>query len=250
MSRLARFAPAAAAIAVVGGAARADPAPADLHGAAPYGPPVADEHIWAHGILDQFEGRLAGGDTGLRWDGEAWAGPDEWRVTLKSEGEATRGRVSDGQTEAFYSKPISTYFDLQVGGRYDLDSGPGRGWGAIGIEGLAPGFFKVAATAYAGGHGFAGKVMASYDQLLTNRLILEPEAEVNLYSQDDPARKIGSGFSDLDAGLRLRYEITRKFAPYVGVAWERKFGRTAELARAAGEPGADVRLTLGVRAWF
>ena len=244
-------APAAlAAVALAAAAAHAQTTPVDPNSAAPYGPPVADEHIWIHGMLDQFEGRLAGGDSGLRWDGEAWAGPDEWRVTLKSEGELTRGAVSDGQTEIYVSKPISTYFDIQIGGRYDLDSGPGRGWGAIGIEGLAPGFFKVSVTAYAGDHGLAGKAMVSYDQLLTNRLVLQPEAEVNLYSQDDPARKVGSGLSDLDAGLRLRYEITRKFAPYVGVTYERKFGRTADLPRAAGERSADVRFTVGTRAWF
>ncbi len=232
------------------GAAHGQTAGADPNDPAPFGPPVDDRHVWVHGILDQFEARIRGGDTGLRWDGEAWAGPDEWRVWLKSEGELARGRVGDGQTEAFFSKPISTYFDVQVGGRYDLDSAPGRGWAALGIEGLAPGFFKVAATAYAGDHGLAGKVKASYDQLITNRLILQPEAEINLYSQDDPARDIGSGLSDLDAGLRLRYEITRKFAPYVGVTWKQKFGRTAELVRAAGERSADVRLTLGARAWF
>ena len=240
----------AAAVALAGGAAQAQTTTVDPNSAAPYGPPVADQHVWVHGLLDQFEGRLAGGDSGLRWDGEAWAGPDEWRVWLKSEGELTRGAVSDGQTEAYVSKPVSTYFDIQVGARYDLDSGPGRAWGAIGIEGLAPGFVKLAATAYAGDHGFAGKVKTSYDQLLTNRLILQPEAEINLYSRDDPARRVGSGLSDLDAGLRLRYETTRKFAPYVGVTWEQKVGRTAELTRAAGERTSDVRITVGTRAWF
>ncbi|MBA3811751.1 MAG: copper resistance protein B [Caulobacteraceae bacterium] len=236
--------------ALAAGAVYGQTAGADLGNPAPFGPPVDDRHIWVHGMLDQFEARAGGGDIGLRWDGEAWAGPDEWRVWLKSEGELTRGRVGDGQTEAFFGKPISTFFDVQVGGRYDLDSRPGRGWAAVGVEGLAPGFFKVAATAYAGDHGLAGKVKASYDQLITNRLILQPEAEVNLYSQDDPARAVGAGLSDLDAGVRLRYEITRKFAPYLGVTWEQKFGRTADLVRAAGEPSADVRLTLGVRAWF
>jgi copper resistance protein B len=237
----------AAAVALAGGA---HPQTVDANSAAPYGPPVADQHVWAHGRLDQFEDRLAGGDSGLRWDGEAWAGPDEWRVRLKSEGELTGGKVSDGQTEAYVSKPVSTYFDIQLGARYDLDSRPGRGWAALGVEGLAPGFFRVAATAYAGDHGLAGKATVSYDQLLTNRLILQPEAEINLYSQDDPARLIGSGLADLDAGLRLRYEITRKFAPYIGVTWEQKFGRTADLTRAAGDRTGEVRFTVGTRAWF
>ena len=220
--------------------------------AAPFGSPVPDEHIWAHVILDQFEARLGAGQGSLRWDGEAWAGPDEWRVRLRSEGERTaNGKVEDGQTELLYSKPIVTFWDVQLGGRYDLDSGSGRGWVAAGIEGLAPGFFNVAATAYAGGQGrTAAKLKVSYDQLLTNRLILQPEAEVNLYGRNDPARRIGSGVSDLDAGLRLRYEIARKFAPYVGVSWARKFGSTADMARKASEASDDVRLAVGLRTWF
>ena len=247
-----RLAVTATALAIMSaGGAWGQTAGADPNDAAPFGPPVDDRHIWVHGMFDQFEGRLRGADSGFRWSGEAWAGPDEWRVRLRSEGEVTRGRSSDGQTELFYSKPVTTYFDIMVGGRYDLDADPGRGWAAIGIEGLAPGFFKVSATAYAGDRGrFAGKAEVSYDQLITNRLILEPEVEINVYSKDDRARRVGSGVSDLDAGLRLRYEIVRKVAPYVGVTWEQKFGQTADLAHAAGESSSNVRFTLGVRSWF
>ncbi|MGI9170238.1 MAG: copper resistance protein B [Caulobacteraceae bacterium] len=220
--------------------------------AAPFGSPVDDRRIYVHGLFDQLEGRLGGGDDSLRWEGEAWAGTDLNRLWLKSEGEVDgAGRVSEGQQEIFYDRPVSTYFDLQLGARYDLDSGPGRGWAAFGIEGLAPYFIKLSATGYVGDAGrYAAKVMASYDQLLTNRLIAEPEAEVNLYARDDPARRIGSGLSDLDAGLRLRYEITRKFAPYVAVTYEQKFGPTAAFVRAAGERSSDVRFATGVKAWF
>ncbi len=234
------------------GQASAQAAP-DASVAAPFGSPVGDERIYVHGGFDQLEGRFGGGiDNGFRWEGEAWAGTDENRLWLKSEGEVDGlGRVSDGQQELFYDRPISTYFDLQGGARYDLDSAPGRAWAAFGIEGLAPYFIKVSATGYLGGGGrLAAKLMASYDQLLTNRLVLEPEAELNLYSRDDPRRDIGYGVSDLDAGLRLRYEITRKFAPYIGLTWEQKFGRTADLVRAAGQRSSDVRLTGGVRTWF
>jgi copper resistance protein B len=246
---------AALGLAGAGGGAQAQMA----HGAgpateaAPFGAPVPDQHIWSHVILDQLEARVGPGQGGLRWDGEAWAGPDEWRMRLRAEGErAANGRVEDGQTELLYSRPVATYWDVLVGGRYDLDAGPGRGWAAAGIEGLAPGFFEVAVTAYAGGQGrTAAKLKVSYDKLLlTNRLILQPQAEVNLYGRSDPARRIGSGVSDLDAGLRLRYEISRKFAPYVGVSWARKFGSTAHFARAAGESADDVRLAVGVRSWF
>ncbi|MBS0521851.1 MAG: copper resistance protein B, partial [Proteobacteria bacterium] len=135
--------------------------------------------------------------------------------------------------------------------RYDLDSKPGRGWGAIGIEGLAPLFFHVSATGYVGGDGrLAAKLEGSYDLLITQRLILQPQVEMNFYSQSDPARGIGSGLSDLDAGLRLRYEITRKIAPYIGVSYTGKYGGTADYARAAGSPTDEVRFVVGLRTWL
>ena len=220
--------------------------------AAPFGPPVDDQRTYIHGVFDELEGRLAGGDSALRWEGEAWVGTDTDRLWFKSEGEVDRhGTVSDGQQEIFYDRPITTYFGVQAGARYDLDSRPGRGWAALGIEGLAPWFIKVSATGYASDQGhFAAKVMASYDQLLTQRLILSPEAELNFYTTNDPARRIGSGLSDLDCGLRLRYEITRKFAPYVGVTYERAFGQTADFLHAAGDRDHDLRFTTGLRAWF
>jgi copper resistance protein B len=217
----------------------------------PFGPVVDDGGIFAHVIVDQLEARVAGGDAGFRWDAEAWAGPDAWRVWLKSEGDRGKsGELTDGQTEAMVSRPIAPFWDVQVGARYDLDSRPGRAWGAIGVQGLAPGNFDIEATAYGGEKGAAAKLKASHDFLITNRLILQPEAELNAYSQDDKARLIGSGISDLDAGVRLRYEITRKFAPYVGVTWAKDFGRTASLMRAAGEDTDEVRLAVGLRGWF
>jgi len=223
---------------------------ADPNSSAPFGSPVDDEHVWLHVILDQFEGRL-GAENGLRWDGEAWTGTDENRLWLKSEGEVGDGKVSDGQHELFYDRPISSYFDLQAGLRYDIDDRPSRGWGAVGIEGLSQYFFHVAATAYASDKGhFAGKLFGSYDLLLTQRLILQPALELNLYTKADPKRLIGSGLSDLDTGLRLRYEISRKFAPYVGLSYEKRFGETGRLAAAAGEKTDALRLALGVRTWF
>jgi copper resistance protein B len=224
----------------------------DATEAAPYGSPIDDQHIWTHIIADQLEVRTGAGRGAFRWDGEAWVGPDAWRVRLRSEGERSAGgNVEDGQAEALFSKPIAAFWDLQLGARYDLDSGPGRGWLAAGVEGLAPGYFNVAATAYAGGQGrTAAKLKVSYDQRLTNRLILQPEAELNLYGRDDRARRIGSGLSDIDTGLRLRYELSRKFAPYLGVSWAGKFGRTADFARTDQERTDDVRLAVGVRTWF
>lgn len=218
--------------------------------AAPFGAPVDDEHVFYHALLDEFEARF-GRDSSFRWEGEAWAGTDMNRVYLRSEGEVTNGNIEDGQQELLYARPISTYFNIQGGMRYDLDSKPGRGWAAIGIEGLAPLFFHVSATGYASDEGhLAAKLEGSYDLLLTQMLILQPQAEMNFYSKADPARETGSGLSDIDLGLRLRYEFSRKFAPYIGVTYESKFGGTAEFARAAGERSSDLRFTVGIRAWL
>lgn len=218
--------------------------------AAPFGAPVDDEHVFYHAILDEFEGRV-GRENSLRWEGEAWAGTDMNRIYLKSEGEVTRGNVEDGQQELLYARPISTYFNLQGGIRYDLDSRPGRGWAAFGIEGLSPLFFHVSGTAYVSDSGnFAAKFEGSYDLLLTQTLILQPQVEMNFYSKADPSRLVGSGLSDLDAGLRLRYEVGRKFAPYIGVIYENKFSGSANLARAGSGHPSDLRFAAGIRIWL
>jgi copper resistance protein B len=213
---------------------------------------MMDRAVFAHALLDQFEGRTDGSDTALRWDGQAWIGTDYDKLWLKTEGlRRGDGSVEDGQHELLYGRSISTYFDLQAGFRSDLDSKSNRNWGAIGIEGLAPLFFDVEATAYVSDAGhLASRLKGSYDLLITQRLILQPEIELNLYSKSDPGRDIGAGLSDIDAGLRLRYEFTRKLAPYLGVAFEQKYGGTATFAERAGESTNDVRFVFGIRTWF
>ena len=188
----------------------------------------------------------------FKWDGQAWIGTDTNRLWLKSEALVdSSGTVSDGLLQILYSRPITTYFDAQAGIRLDLDSGPSRVWGAFGIQGLAPQFFELQVTGFVrdAGH-FAAKVEASYDLLLTQRLILQPEIELNFYSKSDRARGIGPGLADMDAGLRLRYELIRKLAPYIGVVYEGKFGDTARFARRQGEGVSDVRFVFGIRSWF
>jgi copper resistance protein B len=210
--------------------------------------PVHDNGILAHVLFDQFEGR----NTDFRWDGQGWLGTDYDKLWVKSEGFVrSDGRVDDGRHEFLYDRAITTYFDLQGGIRTDLDSRPTRNWAAFGIQGLAPLFFDLEATGYVSDQGhLAGRVQASYDLLITQRLILQPEVEFNLYSKSDPARLVGAGFSDIDTGLRLRYEISRQFAPYIGVAYEGKFGETASFTRRAGETSSDVRFLFGIRSWF
>lgn len=219
--------------------------------AAPYGSPVADQHIWFHAILEQFEYRAGGGGEELSWDGESWVGTDSHRLWLKSEGAWRDGEMEHGKHDVLYSRPISTYFDLQGGLRFDADSKRGRGWAAVGVQGLAPYFFEVSATAYASNEGhFAANLEGSFDLLLSQRLILQPQLEFNFYSKSDSARRIGSGLSDIETGLRLRYEISRKFAPYVGVAYERSFGQTRRYADRDGEESARLLFVTGFRMWF
>jgi copper resistance protein B len=216
-------------------------------------PPIEDNQVFAHVLFDQLEGRTNGPDNALRWDGEAWVGTDMNRLWLKSEGFVSNSTVSDGDHEALYDRPIPhmRYFDAQVGVRADLDSGPRRAWAAVGIEGLAPYFFQFAPTLYIrDGGNVAGRLTGSYDLLLTQRWIVQPEAELNFYSKDDPGRGIGSGLSDLDTGVRLRYEISRKFAPYIGFAYSGKYGNTASYSRQAGESTSDPRFVFGVRLWY
>jgi copper resistance protein B len=214
---------------------------------------MMENPIFTHARLDQFEGRTNGSESEFRWDGEGWIGTDTNKLWVKSEGFSVNSTVSDGDHEALYDRPIPhmRYFDAQIGVRADLDSGPRRAWAAFGIEGLAPGYFEIVPTLYIRDAGsVAGRVTGSYDLLLTQRWIVQPEAELNFYSKDDPGRQIGSGLSDLDAGLRLRYEVSRKFAPYMGFAYNGKYGNAASYARQAGEAIPNAQFVFGLRIWY
>lgn len=213
--------------------------------------PVMDRTLFTHVLLEQLEDRSNGSDHSFRFDGQGWFGSDYDKLWVKSEGEVgSRGRMTDGQHEVLYDRATSTFFDIQAGVRIDADSGPTRAWAALGVQGLAVYFFDVEATAYASDRGVAARLKASYDLLITQRLILQPEAELNLYSASDRQRGVGAGLSDIDAGLRLRYEISRKFAPYIGVSYQGRFGEAASFARSDHESTSDARFTFGVRAWF
>lgn len=215
-------------------------------------PPVMDHNIYAHALLDEFEARYNTDGGQFRYDGQAWVGTDYNKLWLKSEGTVgTNGRFGDGDHEVLYDRAISRYFDVQTGVRMDIDNGPTRAWGAVGIQGLALYFFDVEATAYFSDRGAAGRLQGSYDLLLTNRLILQPQVELNFYSQSDPARANGRGLSNIDTGLRLRYEWHRKFAPYIGVTYSGTFDQATTLARARGEHDLhNLNFTFGVRTWF
>ena len=214
--------------------------------------PVSDNMIFYQVLLDQVEyTRTRHGGSGLAWDVQGWVGRDYNRLWVKSEGARQEGRTEDARVELLWSRPVAAFWDLQAGVRHDFGEGPSRNWFAVGLQGVAPYWFDVEATAYLGSSGRAAlRLKTEYDVVLTQRTFLVPELEANLYSKSDPDRGIGSGLSDLSIGLRLRHEIRREFAPYIGVSWTQRFGGTADLARAAGQPTTERQFVVGVRSWF
>ena len=203
-------------------------------------------------MLDRLEYRAQQGADGYAWEGEGWIGGDINRLAFKSEGEgAIGGPLESAEVQALYSRAIDPWWNVHAGVRQDFRPDPQRTYAVVGIEGLAPYWFELDAQAFLSNKGDAHlRIEGSYDQRITQRLILQPAAEVNLAAQDVPELGIGSGVSDIELGLRLRYEIAREFAPFVGVNWERKLGGSADYARAAGEGASATSLVMGIRFWF
>lgn len=203
-------------------------------------------------MLNLAEYQLRDRRDGFRWDGEGWFGGDVDRLAIKSEGAGSIGdRVDEAEVQALYSHAIGPYFNVQAGVRYDIAPNPSRGYAVLGIEGLAPYWFDVEGALFVSAHGdLLARLTGYYDQRLTQRLILQPRGQLDLAAQDMPQNAIGAGISEVELGLRLRYEIVREVAPYVGLAYERKLGDTARLARGGGDDVGGASLVLGVRAWF
>lgn len=208
--------------------------------------------IFSKLMLDRLEYRMAKGADGYHWEGEGWIGGDINRFAFKTEGEGdVGGRLESAEVQALYSRAIDPWFNLQAGLRHDFGPDPDRTYAVIGVEGLAPYWFELDAQAFLSTKGDAHlRLEASYDQRITQRLILQPAAEVNIAAQDVPELGIGSGLSDIELGLRLRYEFTREFAPYVGLNWEGKLGDSARFTRAEGDGPSATSLVMGVRFWF
>ena len=203
-------------------------------------------------LVDQLEyAHDNHGNNGAFLDAEMSYGEDFDKLWLKAEGDSARGRLEDLRTEVLWNHAIASYWGTELGLRHDWGEGPDRTWAAFGVQGLAPFWFDTEAEVYLGGNGrTAARVQLEYEELITQRLVLQPKFEVNLYGKDDPQRGLGSGLSDSELGVRLRYDIKREFGPYIGVVWRERYGRTATLARAKGVPAGELQLTAGLRFWF
>ena len=212
---------------------------------------LADEHNFGMLMIDRLERVNARDSNSTTYDAQAWFGRTYDRLVIKAEGDIANGKLEEASSEVLWGHAIATFWDTQLGVRYDSGAGPNRGWLAFGVQGLAPYWFEIDATAYIGESGrTAVGLEAEYELLLTQKLVLQPRAEANVYGKDDLELGIGRGLSDLAVGMRLRYEIRREFAPYVGVEWARKLGETADLARSENEGPGETRWVAGLRFWF
>lgn len=204
-------------------------------------------------MIERLEARLPaeGGEDAYLWDAQAFYGGDINRLVLKTEGEgAFGGSVEEAELQALYSRAIGPFFDLQAGVRFDPEPDT-RSHLVVGVQGLAPYMFEIDAALFLSDRGdLTARVEGEYDQLITQRLILQPRVEVEFAAQDVPERGLAAGITAIAPGLRLRYEFAREFAPYLGIEYEARLGGTADIARSAGEDPDGLRLIVGLRTWF
>ncbi len=224
---------------------------------APLGqPPRAAEadtasYFMFHAEELDYRGDDSGGET-LSWDAEAWYGGDYRKLRLTTEGKkAVGGHLEEAEIQLLYSRLYDDFLDMQFGLRQDFAPRPRRSHAVIGMRGLAPYYIEFDAAAFLSEKGgLSGRLDAVYELLVTQRLILQPSVEINAALSGESRRGEGSGVNNIEAGLRLRYELHRKFAPYIGANWERKFGETADLATGSGEQEEHLSLLAGVAFWF
>lgn len=209
-----------------------------------------DDPLLTYLQLDKLEQTDMGNDNHHVLEAEGWVGYDLNKLWVKTEHEFADSQTEEADVELLYSRAIAPYWDLQVGLRHHFEP-VSRDWLAMGLKGLAPYFFETDVFVYAGDDGnLAFQAELEYELLFTQKLILSPEIETTAYSKSDQGLEVGSGFSDLKTGLRLRYEITRQFAPYIGWEWQKKFGETADYARQENAAVTDSQWVVGLRAWF
>ena len=209
-----------------------------------------DDAMLAMLKLDRLE-HASGGESAIAWKISAWAGGDFDRILLRSEGERANGGAERADVELLWNHAVTAFWDADFGIRQDFGRGSNRRWAAFGVSGLAPYGIEIGATGYLGDAGrTALRLEVDYELLLTQRLVLQPRIELNVYGRNDPAARTGSGVSDAAFGFRLRYEIRREFAPYVGIERSQAFGHSADFARADDRDVRDIRWVVGLRIWY
>ncbi|MBE9135708.1 copper resistance protein B [Nodosilinea sp. LEGE 07088] len=218
--------------------------------------PVEDSQVFSYFLIDQLEYRFNEGEDTFNWDAIGWVGGDYQRLWIKTEGDVGLNS-DDGEAELqlLYGRLIAPFWDFQAGIRYDQvyssEGGPGRAFGVIGFQGLAPYLFEIDSSLFVSQEGdISARFTAEYQFLLTQQLILQPEFETNIALQKVEEFGVGSGLNDIELGLRLRYEINRRFAPYLGISWTQKFGETANFAREDGEEVSNFAVVGGFRFLF
>ena len=213
----------------------------------------ADDPLLTKVMVEQLENRDTDEGTETVFDAMLWIGYDINKLWFKTEVEQFEGKTEEIELQALYSRAIDPYWDLQVGVRHDSypEDELERNWLVLGFEGIAPYFIETDVALFIGEEGRSvARLEAEYEIMFTQRLVLSPEVEITLSGKDDPEIGTGSGLTDIEAGLRLRYEIWREFAPYIGINWTGKFGKTADYAEAAGEEKQKTQLVAGFRFWF
>ncbi len=202
--------------------------------------------------VEQLEYRAVDGTDGYAWEAEAWYGGDIDRLVIATEGEGEFGHAPEqAELRAVWRHALDPWWNLELGIRHDFSPNPHRSYAVIGIEGLAPYWFEVGGRLFVSDKGEVhARAEASYDQRITQRMILQPRIELNAAFQDVPALRLGGGLESIELGARLRYQITPRSGTYIGVHWESKLGGTADLARAAGKKSSSVSAVFGIRAWF
>lgn len=203
-------------------------------------------------LADRFEAGFGDGDERFVWDAQGWYGGDLHKLWWKSEGAGQIGsNPDDAEVQVLYSRAVTPWFDFQAGVRHDYEPPPRRTHAVFGVQGLLPYVFEIDAAAFVSEDGdWTARFEAEYDLRLKQRLVLQPRIEMSFSAQAIPELEIGSGLGSVEGGLRLRYELRRELAPYIGLGWERNVGSTADFLRAAGEDPRGWKLIAGVRAWF
>jgi copper resistance protein B len=214
--------------------------------------PIPDQRPYAMLLIDRFEAGHSDTVDKYVWDAQGWYGGDFNRLWLKSEGEGTQGDSPESaELQALFSHKFSPFWDWQLGVRHDFRPSPTRTHAVIGLQGLIPYEFEWDSALFISEAGdLTARVEAEYDLRITQRLIVQPRLELNAAAAAVPERGLGSGINSSEFGIRLRYEFRREFAPFIGVSWEKRYGDTADFAKAEGENVSDTFFVVGVRAWF